>query len=351
MASLLSKAKSAVGSAMGYTSALTAPTRSFKGVGTDFERFVGFLAASIFSIIYVAAPLYLFAALLSVPFYGLTSWTTIKLWLPLVASMLLPDSIHHVLSPLILCSWPFRQIPKYFEFEEIHEMGDEELKKSGKNYIFAVHPHGVFSYVGVCGAITSMNAPDGIGPKLSSKVPTAAASVLKKFPLLKDVLGVFGVIPADAKTLAKQLKANSLVLYVGGMAELFKTSPKRDAVYLKGRKGFIKIALRSGADVLPCYFFGNTTVLEAMTYGPLADLSRKLGVSMTLFWGRFFLPMPKRVPLTYARGRPLGLPHIPEPTEAEIDHWHAVYCERVKELFERYKGFNPDYKHKELLVE
>ena len=57
------------------------------------------------------------------------------------------------------------------------------------------------------------------------------------------------------------------------------------------------------------------------------------------------------VRLTYARGRPLGLPHIPEPTEAEIDHWHAVYCERVKELFERYKGFNPDYKHKELLVE
>ena len=36
---------------------------------------------------------------------------------------------------------------------------------------------------------------------------------------------------------------------------------------------------------------------------------------------------------------------------AEVDHWHAVYCERVKELFERYKGFNPDYKHKELLVE
>ena len=40
-------------------------------------------------------------------------------------------------------------------------------------------------------------------------------------------------------------------------------------------KGGFKLALKSGADVVPVYLFGNTTVLKALTWGPLADLSRK----------------------------------------------------------------------------
>lgn len=122
-------------------------------------------------------------------------------------------------------------------------------------------------------------------------------------------------------------------------------------MFLKTRKGFIKLGLRTGADVFPTYLFGNTTVLSALTSGPLASLSRKLGVSVTLFWGRFGLPVPKPVKLVYARGRPLGMPHIPEPTEADVDKWHALYCVRLQELFDAYKGRNPDYKHKKLSIE
>merc|ERR1712087_216708 len=121
-------------------------------------------------------------------------------------------------------------------------------------------------------------------------------------------------------------------------------------VFLKQRKGFIKLALRSGADVIPIYLFGNTTVLAALTAGPLATLSRKTGISMTFFWGRFFLPMPKAVHLTYVRGRPLGLPHILSPTDEDVDMWHEKYCESLVQLFDRYKGTNQDYKHKHLLI-
>jgi hypothetical protein len=92
-------------------------------------------------------------------------------------------------------------------------------------------------------------------------------------------------------------------------------------------------------------------VLSALTSGPLASLSRKLGVSVTIFWGRFGMPLPKAVRLVYARGRPLGMPHIPEPTDEDVDRWHAEYCSKLKELFDAYKGRNPDYKHKELMIE
>ena len=37
-------------------------------------------------------------------------------------------------------------------------------------------------------------------------------------------------------------------------------------------------------------------------------------------------------------------------SEEDIEKWHAVYCERLKELFDAYKGRNADYKHKELVI-
>jgi 2-acylglycerol O-acyltransferase 2 len=53
----------------------------------------------------------------------------------------------------------------------------------------------------------------------------------------------------------------------------------------------------------------------------------------------------------YASGQPLGLPHIKEPTNADIDKWHAIYCGQVERLFEKYKEKVPAYKHKKLVIE
>jgi len=38
---------------------------------------------------------------------------------------------------------------------------------------------------------------------------------------------------------------------------------------------------------------------QAIKWPILASISRKLGVSITLFWGRWFLPLPNKVKLTY----------------------------------------------------
>ena len=83
----------------------------------------------------------------------------------------------------------------------------------------------------------------------------------------------------------------------------------------------------------------------------MSSISRRTGVSFTIFWGRFGLPVPKPVKLTYARGRPLGLPHLPDPTPADVDKYHALYIAQLVQLFDRYKVFNPDYATKELVVE
>ena len=45
-----------------------------------------------------------------------------------------------------------------------------------------------------------------------------------------------------------------MVLYVGGMVELFYASPKKETVFLKQRKGFVKLALGLELIWYPCTY-------------------------------------------------------------------------------------------------
>jgi hypothetical protein len=180
--------------------------------------------------------------------------------------------------------------------------------------------------------------------------PTAVASVVLSFPIMKHVIGIFGLIDASRKSLTKRLeKGKSFVLYPGGIAELFLSSPTKEAIF--ARKGFIRLALTTGADVIPIYLFGNTTVLRVFTHPVLMAVSRSLGASLTLFWGRWGLPLPLPDPLIYVRGKPLGMPKGGgEPSDALIDEWHAKYVSEVQRIFETYKNLRPDFNSKVLVV-
>jgi len=203
------------------------------------------------------------------------------------------------------------------------------------------------SFAGICSAISV--------PPYLRKIPTAVASSLLQTPILKNVMGIFGLIDASGKNFTNHIRKKGLkgcvVIYTGGIAELFKSCRTEERLYLKKRKGFIKIALREGVDVVPVYFFGNTSVLSILKSGPLASLSRKMQVALTYFWGKFYLPIPRDEKLLYARGKPLGLPHIPEPTDEDVNKWHGKYCHEIEILFEKYKEKVPNYKHKKLIIE
>ena len=96
----------------------------------------------------------------------------------------------------------------------------------------------------------------------------------------------------------------------GGVAEVFEAnSPtNKEIIILKNRKGIIKLAFRTGADIVPCYLFGNTKLFSMWTGGSLswhtrlANISRSIGFALIVFWGRFGLPIPYRVPILGVMG-------------------------------------------------
>ena len=55
--------------------------------------------------------------------------------------------------------------------------------------------------------------------------------------------------------------------------------------------------------------------------------------------------------LLYARGKPLGVPLIREPTDKDVDEWHAKYVAEVRRIFDKNKHKVPLYKDKVLITE
>jgi hypothetical protein len=254
---------------------------------SSFRWFLGLLQSSVFTLSYFLAPSYLLAALIVVLCRYPSLPAALVFAAPLIISAILPP----MASP-----WVLRQLTPmldFFEYEQIIETKPVDVvasMRAGKNYILAVQPHGVLSMTAMCSAIYADD-------DLCGTIPTGVASALLATPILKHVMGIFYLISASKSSLKKQFQKGGIegtvVLYVGGMAELFLSNVEVETLYLKNRKGFIKLALQEGVDVVPIYMFGNTSCLSVIQTGFLANLSRKLQVSLTYFWGKWYLPIPR----------------------------------------------------------
>jgi hypothetical protein len=151
-----------------------------------------------------------------------------------------------IAAPKLVRSYMFQCLIDYFNYEEIFEVKDDELlklmedrKKEGRSFLLCAAPHGVLSYTALCVVASSDMRYGGLS--------TAVAGVVLKTPFIKHIIGIYGMIDASRKNMLKHLSKGgaegSLVLYTGGIAELFFCSRPQETLYLKERKGFIKLAL------------------------------------------------------------------------------------------------------------
>jgi hypothetical protein len=86
----------------------------------------------------------------------------------------------------------------------------------------------------------------------------------------------------------------SVRLHVGGTTEVFECNEHLEVLHLTKHKGFIKLALQLGVDLVPVYMFGNTSVFSLWNdkFGLLVRLSRMMQMPVTYVWGAYGLPIP-----------------------------------------------------------
>lgn len=246
--------------------------------------------------------------------------------------------------------WVMRTVAEYFNLRWIEDTPISTFSTK-EHYISVWVPHGIIPFAGIAvGPMFDAVAPEYYGRSVQQPIVT-------RLPGLRQLFSVFRSVKADKHSLMRVLKrGDNISIWTGGLAELFVSDPNREIIYMKTRKGFVKLAITSGSHITPYYCFGNnhmftSTNASAGEKSLLATLSRKIGASLTFFWGRYFLPLPYRTPVTVVRGRKIEVKQSDHPSQEEIERVHSEVVETVKGLHEKYKHVaGPQHANKTLIV-
>jgi hypothetical protein len=228
-----------------------------------------------------------------------------------------------------------------------------------KNYLFGSHPHGV-----LCGGAFGAFGTEAL--QFSKVFPGLTPHVLTldgqfSWPIYRDYLMLSGLCSASRESinhiLTRPEGGHAAVLVPGGAAEALEAHPGRvTRVHVNRRKGFIKMAIRNGAPLVPVYSFGETEIFSQIP-NPEGSKLRKfqeafmktLGVAPAFVIGRgifqyTFGLVPRRHPINVVVGPPIETVQMSSPTQEVIDETHKRYADALMELFNKYKGI---YGHKD----
>ena len=101
-------------------------------------------------------------------------------------------------------------------------------------------------------------------PGIKRRVCTLVASF--KIPIFREVLLANGYIDCNKSTIKSVLTqpGESLVLVPGGAQEALYSHPGMFKLHLLNRFGFVRIALQTGASLVPCLGFGETELFTTI---------------------------------------------------------------------------------------
>ncbi|XP_044079672.1 2-acylglycerol O-acyltransferase 3b isoform X2 [Siniperca chuatsi] len=242
-------------------------------------------------------------------------------------------------------------VRKWRVWEHFRDFFPVKLVKTGelnpnKNYILGCHPHGIMS----AGAFTCFSTEscgfNEMFPGVRSSLAILAG--LFRIPLLREYIMCAGLYPVSKPSLAHLLsksgKGNAVVIVIGGAAESLASSPGVNIVVMRQRKGFVRVALEFGADLVPVYSFGENELFRQVIFSDgslgrrLQDLFKKImGFAPCLFVGERLAFLPYKTPVTVVVGSPISVPKRVTPTEEEVDHYHRLYMEALSKLFHEHK--------------
>mmetsp|Transcript_3644 Transcript_3644/g.14320 ORF Transcript_3644/g.14320 Transcript_3644/m.14320 type:complete len:241 (-) Transcript_3644:2273-2995(-) len=217
-----------------------------------------------------------------------------------------------------------------------------------KSYVFGYHPHGLFG-AGACN-LFGCNALgfDELFPGVDVTLMTLKATFL--VPFFREWILAHGISSCDKETCVKLLKNNrSIALIIGGARESLDSRPGCLKLFLKSRKGFVRVALASGASLVPSIGFAENDLFGQLP-NPEGSFTRRFqdvfkaafSFTIPLAYGRFAFPFPlPTVPLkkkvVVALGEPIETASFAGKTdETIVAELHKRYMAALEDLYERY---------------
>ncbi|KAF3915861.1 hypothetical protein AA313_de0201499 [Arthrobotrys entomopaga] len=280
-----------------------------------------------------------------------------------------------------------------------------------ENYIFGFHPHGIISHGAWGNLVTKATGWDELFPGISNTVLTLETNF--RLPFYREYLigmglgsvsrksceGLLGGVPGEEseeavhKTIwdrapkvfrkrkvvvsgastptvggngitqlhmtngekAAMKKGQGITIVIGGAQESLFAKP--GTLTLKMRKGFLRVAVRTGASVVPVLSFGENDLFDqhipektSWVHKFQILIKKVFGFTIPLFHARGIFNydvglVPYRTPVNTVVGRPIKTIQSPDPRDDYIDELQDLYCQELERMWEQHKeDFAPNRK-------
>mmetsp|Transcript_7371 Transcript_7371/g.20623 ORF Transcript_7371/g.20623 Transcript_7371/m.20623 type:complete len:341 (-) Transcript_7371:122-1144(-) len=237
--------------------------------------------------------------------------------------------------------------------------GEETIKagvwEQGKQYIIVWHPHGAFTVSALyfISHWVSISWPWGVDRHgLRGRVYCAVAPLLLQIPGLSEFLLLCNARSVESKSFDALLASGATVaVQPGGLLEQVETDDQRERIFFPARLGFIRMALKHGTKLLPCYCFGenqlyrtaswtrrlNRWLLDNFGIGNLVILGQGGLPNSPVFPNPLMLPVFRRR-LALRLGDPVDLgPRNENPTDEQVEEAFQKYIAALRKMFDAYK--------------
>lgn len=194
-------------------------------------------------------------------------------------------------------------------------------------------------------------------PGLRSKLTSLNGNYY--MPLSRELFLSCGFASASAESLTTMLNqsndpnhksnrdgytSNAVGLIVGGMREQNITQPDTYKFVVQKRRGFVRIALQTGASLVPAISFGENNLHRMANCKSKSSVADQNTPNFALLCGgRGCLQydyglIPRRHPITTVIGAPIHLEKNANPSQENFDKVHDAFCTHLYELFETHKS-------------
>ncbi|KAJ5919021.1 hypothetical protein N7466_009964 [Penicillium verhagenii] len=235
----------------------------------------------------------------------------------------------------------------------------EETLPPTKKYIFGYHPHGIISHGAFAAFGTEALGFSKLFPGITNTLLTLDSNF--RIPFYREYALAMGLASVSRESCENILTkggadnegmGRAITIVIGGARESLNAQPHSLRLVLKGRKGFVKLAIRTGADLVPVLAFGENDLYEQVhsDQHPLIHklqmlIKRTMGFTIPLFHARGVFNydvglMPYRRPLNIVVGRPIPVMQQQNRDKIDdtyIDQLHSKYVQELQRLWDEWK--------------
>lgn len=208
-------------------------------------------------------------------------------------------------------------------------------------HIFLFHPHGAFSIANMLHVGTTLT---------NWKYRPIKGTILNKLfwlPFAKEILDALNFVPSNYDTMKSVIEeGHSLTICLGGVKEILYTEANTMKLSIKNKKGAFRLALETGAPLVPVVSYGENELFELSKHSWLEPIQQIL-----IHYG-LYLPVPTiksckswfgipwtplKNPIRTVVGKPIKVVQIDEPTEKDIIDLRETYFKALNDLYNETK--------------